>query len=383
MHAAKLTNNENFDADNVDSRYEKRFIQKEIEKKAKSLKREEMARINTLVERAMANDPRLLREKHRQQQEKERIANERKEKEEAEKRAKQEQQERIAKENAQREQQEKDRKAAAKVHYEKEKKRLRKARQGFRKIILATHEKANAVMEGRWESMEDMNDDVEFLCQNLDAPQIEELTTTLGGPNTDEPKLDGLLLVQEKLLLVKEGKSQEEAQAQLKKQRARQEENRRVEEAKAAAKKKKNKWTKEELSCLAKAVKKYPPGGANRWDTIALFINNQCKPETPKIKEECIEKYNQVAKIGITTKTSDEKKDEEDGNNNNNTNSSLWTELQLKQLQDALSKYPASSMDKNERWATIAKEVEGKTKKECVEQFKKIREALKQQQNKK
>jgi len=33
-------------------------------------------------------------------------------------------------------------------------------------------------------------------------------------------------------------------------------------------------WTKDELSTLAKAVKKFPPGGANQCDTISNFLNN-------------------------------------------------------------------------------------------------------------
>ena len=42
-----------------ESRYEKRYYQKEIDKRTKQLKRFEMNRIQTLVERAMEADPRL------------------------------------------------------------------------------------------------------------------------------------------------------------------------------------------------------------------------------------------------------------------------------------------------------------------------------------
>jgi DnaJ family protein C protein 2 len=38
-------------------------------------------------------------------------------------------------------------------------------------------------------------------------------------------------------------------------------------------------------------------------------------------------------------------------------------------LENALRKYP-SSMPANERWTNIAKEVTGKTKKQCVERYK-------------
>lgn len=49
-------------------------MKQEIDRKVKKMKREEMARINLLVERAMAADPRLRREKERDRLEKERQA---------------------------------------------------------------------------------------------------------------------------------------------------------------------------------------------------------------------------------------------------------------------------------------------------------------------
>jgi hypothetical protein len=45
--------------DNSESRFEKRFYQKEIDKRNRILKRTELTRIQTLVERAMEADPRL------------------------------------------------------------------------------------------------------------------------------------------------------------------------------------------------------------------------------------------------------------------------------------------------------------------------------------
>lgn len=45
-------------------------MKQEIDRKIKKMKREEMARINLLVERAMAADPRLRREREKERQEK-------------------------------------------------------------------------------------------------------------------------------------------------------------------------------------------------------------------------------------------------------------------------------------------------------------------------
>merc|ERR1719361_24233 len=55
-----------------------------------------------------------------------------------------------------------------------------------------------------------------------------------------------------------------------------------------------------------------------------------------------------------------------------------WSAEQQKALEAALQRHPAS-MDKNERWRLIAEEVPGKTKAQCVERFKFIREQLSQQ----
>ncbi|KAL3900825.1 MAG: hypothetical protein SGARI_006164, partial [Bacillariaceae sp.] len=140
-------------------------------------------------------------------------------------------------------------------------------------------------------------------------------------------------------------------------------------------------FTKEELSALAKGVKKFPPGGANRWDQISNYINNSCRPQDPKTKEECIETFNQINKAAKAQRngasapapapaaSAPEPAPAPD-------DASGWTAEQDQQLQDGLAKFPAT-MDKNERWTSIAKCVPGKSKKECVQRFKEIRNALK------
>ena len=53
----------------------------------------------------------------------------------------------------------------------------------------------------------------------------------------------------------------------------------------------------------------------------------------------------------------------------------MWNADQQLQLEFALKKYPAS-MDKVERWNAIAEEVDGKSRKECVERYKFLREQV-------
>jgi DnaJ family protein C protein 2 len=157
-------------------------------------------------------------------------------------------------------------------------------------------------------------------------------------------------------------------------------------------------WSKEELGALAKAVKKYPPGGSNRWDAIALFVNNLCKLPDPRTKEECIEKYNSIASsaaavaatapssaAAAAAPSSSAVADGDAGGDAVESSAAAeegaaWSEEQDALLQEVLRKYPAD-MEKNERWKMIARGVPGRTKKECVQRFKAIREVVRQGKN--
>jgi DnaJ family protein C protein 2 len=358
LAATKLTEH---DTDLAGDRYEKRWMEKEIGRKAKSLKKDEVARITKMVERAMALDPRLKREKVRLDKEKKEKARLKKEKRDKEEREAKEKEELAAKLIAEREEQEKQEKAEIKAKREKEKKKLRKSRQVFRRLIISEHE---ADSSGAWTSVEDMNDDIEIICEKLDAIELDNFTGILA----DDSNKNKLNIVIEKA----NGLRDDTAKAEKAKRRER-------DQLRIAAKEKEmatkaasapKEWSKEEISALAKGVKKYPAGGANRWGTIATFVNNLCKLPEPRRKEECIEKYNQIANSSSIGQTVSQTKKAA------KAPAAEWTDEENKLLQEGLAKFPAS-MDKNERWSSIAKGVPGKTKKECVARFKAIREALK------
>lgn len=366
LEAAKQTG-DHYDPDSADSRYEKRFMQKEIEKKSKSLKKEEMTRLNLLVERAMANDPRLRREKQKERDDKEKLAQQKRDAEEQAAKAASEAALRSAEEAARQEQEEKVQKANAKQQKETEKKILRKAKQTFRKLAMAAWQMASATgSTSTTTTMDMMNDQVEFLCDNLIAAELDDLSDTFGGiDSVDAPNVAALKRLNERVADVKEGRLEEQRKEAAK---------RKEELAKKSVAKPISTmvpWSKEELTALTKAVKKFPPGGANRWDAIASMINTLCKPDNPRTKEDCIHTYNKIVSLsGAPVLTS---------SNGNGApalvDEVVWTEGQDKALQDALKKYPAT-MEKNDRWAAIAKDVEGKTKKDCVNRFKAIRDAL-------
>ena len=230
-----------------------------------------------------------------------------------------------------------------------------------------------------WTDLEQMNDDVELLCEKLSTLELNSLSDVLGGAAAVEEG-SNTPICSEALSEIRQcaqetaaGVERQSLLAIKQRQQAREEAAEKAKEAKLAHAS--PPWTKEELSALAKAVKKYPPGGSNRWDAIALFINNLCQQPDPRSKEECIEKYNAISKAAAPPQV-DEKVPaateaaKEEG-------ADAWTEEQDSLLQEMLRKFP-SDMDKNERWKNIAQGVPGKTKKECVERFKAIRDAVKQ-----
>lgn len=356
LAASRITDH---DTDMAGDRYEKRWMEKEIARKAKALKKEEIARITKLVERSMSLDPRLKREKERIEREKMEKAKLREERLKKEEQERKEKEEKEARERAELEEKEREKQAQSKIKKEQEKKIIRKSRQSLRKLVLGLYENESKTDNPTWCSFHDMNDDVEILCENLSAAQLDSLTNKISVKSC-------LNIVSDKANELRDDTAKamkvEERQRELLRLQAKKKE----EAAKAARASKP--WSKEEISALTKAIKKYPAGGANRWETIALFVNNLCKLQDPRKKEECIEKYNQL--VNTSAPTSDTQSIA------TKTSACEWSEEQDKQLQTGLAKYPAS-MDKNERWSKIATEVTGKSKKDCVARFKAIREALK------
>ena len=374
------------DVDAADSRDEKRWMKQEIERKVKKMKKDEMARINLLVERAMSVDPRLRREK-------ERIARERKEKEDSKKRV---ELEKIIKENVEKELREREaaskradeemKKKESKKIKDAEKKQIRKARQLFRKLTMAAYQSSSpggseTGNDSVWDDLETMNDDIELLCDKLSILELTSLTDLLGGMEAVEEEsnisvnVSALVDVQQCARETAAGAERQSLITIQRRNEARKadEEKARIDKAARAT----SPWSKDELGALAKGVKKYPPGGSNRWDAIALYVNNLCKLPDPRTKEECIEKYNSIAASSAVppSSTSSSTLVTTDVGETIESSGGPWTEEQDALLQEMLRKYPAD-MEKNERWKMIAKGVPDMTKKDCVERYKAIRDAV-------
>ena len=226
---------------------------------------------------------------------------------------------------------------------------------------------------------------IELLCDKLSVLELTSLNDILGGAEAVEEGsntsvcMEALAEVKQCAVETAAGAERQSLLAIQQRTQARKEaadKAREVKLSKASAP-----WNKEELAALAKAIKKYPPGGSNRWDAIALFVNNLCKLPDPRTKEDCIEKYNQIASSAappsVSAGTTDSTSAADGDKNTDGSNEEAWTEEQDALLQEMLRKFPAE-MEKNERWKSIAKGVPGRNKKDCVQRFKAIREAVKQ-----
>jgi DnaJ family protein C protein 2 len=359
--------------ENAESRFEKRWYQKEIDRRAKKLKQQEQARITTLVERAMAVDPRLIQERKRQIEEKE-MKQKQREQDVLDKK-RQAEEANVAEE--QRINEEKGRKAQEKLQREKEKKMLRKAKQGLRRVVA---EALAALLEPEYA----LDDPVDDICGKLSRNQLLKFTAKLESLKSDAAQV--VKTVKERAANLDNEEPEEEedeneppvANGHTENGSAGTSKEKAAEPAPApASKPKKIPFTMEELSTLAKGVKKFPAGG-NRWDQITNYINAVCRPDNPRTKEECIEVYNQNKGKGPppANSASDAAAPKAAAAVPELSDEDVWTEEQDKLLQEGLVDNPAN-MDKNERWANISNLVPGKSKKQCVNRFKAIRDAIK------
>lgn len=263
--------------DNAGSRDERRWMIQENDRIAKKNKKKEMARITDLVMHAMEIDPRIVADKDAKKKEKEAVKMAR----EAESRRKEDELEAARKFFEQEELEAAERAKNSKVEKEKLKKLQSKGRNILRKLVRAAGEATSNVMS---------EDDMEKLCSSLELTDLNTVNDSMGGePATKNPEL---LIVAGYDLALKyltdskksEEQLQEEAKLARDEQRAAQEARQKDDKKRPAE----HFTTVDEMSMLSKAVAKFPAGTRNRWMTICTFLNEQLKPATNYVEDECI-----------------------------------------------------------------------------------------------
>lgn len=361
-----------FDEHNVEdaeSREEKRWMMKENKNGRAKRKKAEYKRVRMLVEHAKRDDPRIRAHEQR-------LAKEKAAAKEARKRRRQEEQERKATE-AQAEKERLEREAAEKKRQQDEertaaknkKKRLKKAKRALRNRCAEV-------------GISDEDDAVETWLSMLDLQQAEAALADL----TTEEQLRTEL-----------ASASARKQAMEQERRASMEKARRDQAAAQAEQAASGlvSWDHDEIVLLIKATKKFPGGTQRRWHQIAQMVNTAGKSHT-RTREECIKMSKQVS-----AKAASSMKKRLNNNAMTNYKRSIgegappapssaqasataagagWSASQQQQLEAALRKFP-SSMDKQERWRAIGAAVDGKTKKQCVQRFKELRNAARGQQS--
>ncbi|KAK2392657.1 dnaJ protein subfamily C member [Trifolium repens] len=408
---------EEFDLEQAESREHKRWMERQNAKQSEKSRKEEYARIRTLVDNAYKRDPRILRRKEEIKAEKKR----KKESKFMAKKLEEEEAARIAEEEKKRKAEE-DRKAAEvasqqKKVREKEKKLLRKERTRLRTLsgpISSQH------------VLDISEDDVEELCMSFDIDQLRGLCEKMEGKEVLEQAEALRDAVNSKKHAVDEKSNQQNGSVKAN--------GSSISSSLAGYEEKKEKpWTKEEIELLRKGVQKFPKGTSRRWEVVSEYIGTGRsveeimkatktvllqKPDTAKAFDTFLEKRKPAAQsiasplstreelegVSIpattpensaaisttatipapsttiktaptpptmttttTTTTNNISSEESQGV----SEQEVWSAVQERALVQALKTFPKEA---NQRWERVSAAVPGKTVNQCKKKFAMMKE---------
>lgn len=259
-----------YDLELAESREHKRWMERQNAKLREKARKEENARIFSLVENAYKRDPRIARRKEEEKAEKQRKKQAklqaRKDKEDEaarlleEERLRKEQEEKRAAEEA----------AAQKKSKEREKKLLRKEKSRLRAA-------ASEVVSRKVLGISD--DDIENLCMALEIDDLRRLCDDMEKKDLQQQGhiLKQVLGGQKDSSSAGPGSTTSEAanscitEDQKRKIGVSEEVNKPVSMLNLTEKKERP-WGKEEVELLRKAMQKYPKGTAQRWEVVSNYI---------------------------------------------------------------------------------------------------------------
>ncbi|XP_065556735.1 dnaJ homolog subfamily C member 2-like [Artemia franciscana] len=352
-----------------ESREERRWIEKQNKVERTRRKKEESARIRSLVDNAYACDPRIA--KFREDLRKEKLAKKLAKEEAARAKIEEKQREieqakeaeRIAKEKA--EEEEKKKMAEAKKAKEQHKKKLKKVRADIW-ALLKEHIQSDDVV-----GLEKANK----IADTLPLERLETLSEELKKINSSEKIW--LLLDQEISALEDKAADQKlarsaEATIQTKSQK---------EEVTTSG----ELWTYDETTNLIKAVNMFPAGTSQRWEVIANHLETHHKMSrsgkevlymakmlqnhgTQEMlrraasQQKGVVTKNREATISAEISSAEQREDKQ------------WLPDEQKRLEQALRSF---GPNEPERWEKISECVQTRTKKECMIRYKHIVDMVK------
>jgi len=378
--------------DDAEFREEKRWMERQNQKGRKKYEQEERRRMLNLVEVAERLDPRIRAERDEQEakkrEEKERRASLKQDAEDAKRREEEEKQQKLDQEQAERDEKErleKEERKAGKQVLKTLRQRMKKALQG----------------RGKCDFTELENLDIqEWALSFEEASPLEELCARLERLKT-APAVANLVRAELAEWRKRRETDQEKEEARIVETRRAEEQKAKEAKEAAAAAATGAPWKQEELGTLAKGLQKFPGGFAGRWGAIASLLGTcgyhrsekevmaktkemsdgaslrsmgsrldaMSTFQAPKAKAKAEPKAEPKAKADV-------KVPEKAAVAADAADPAEWSTEQQKALENALVEFPAT-LDKNERWKSIAEKVQGKTKSQCVERFKYLREMAK------
>ncbi|KAL1358321.1 hypothetical protein HN51_003617 [Arachis hypogaea] len=394
-----------FDLEQAESRDHKRWMERQNAKLSEKARKEEYARIRSLVDNAYKRDPRILRRKEEEKAEKQR----KKEAKIMAKRMQEEEAARIAEEEKRRKEEEEKRAAEVasqqKKVKEKEKKLLRKERTRLRNL-------SGPILSQQLLGISD--DDVEKLCMSFDIEKLRGLCEKMEGKQV----VDQAEVLRDALSCKKdETDKKEERSIQ---QNGAVKVNGSV--SLSNIEKKEKPWSKEEIDLLRKGMQKYPKGTSRRWEVISEYIGTGRsvdeimkatktvllqKPDSAKAFDAFLEKRKPAAQSiasplstreeleGVSIPAKPENSaaattnNSEDSNSNQTSGSApspaaangvsssseqdVWSAVQERALVQALKAFPKET---NQRWERVATAVPGKTVNQCKKKFALMKESF-------
>jgi DnaJ family protein C protein 2 len=403
-----------FNEDDAEDRYEKRWMAKENEKKTRAQKKLETARVRSLVELAHDLDPRVVAHRAAVAAEKKKKADEKA----AKRAAKEREAEQSKLDAAEAKELAAKQKKEDKVIREAYKKKMKGCRSSMRKMLklaavfgdvpLGTVETVIAGSED-----EDLLDLVDIISAAKEAHDAKTHDAAQAAEVALKFLNDALTQITGKVEAERVAREEKAAQDRLE---ARQKKEAEEARNKAAS----SEWTLIEESMLAKALIKYPGGSMRRWRNITEVMNHHFPDRVAPFTEKALLKRHNTAKTTPVVKVSDDvayaayqeekrlkeakrakaqqvnassstpSKDKKSSSSSSKSASSsspatpasakkakepsepvVWDAQSQKQLEDAI-RTADKSLGKA-MWDAIASQVPGKTRKQCKKRYKEIR----------
>lgn len=364
------------------AREERKWIEKQNKAVRAKLKKEEMARIRSLVDTAYSLDPRVL--KFKQDDKDRKLAAKQAKKEavrariEEEERRAQAEEEAARRQKAEQEAEEKARQTALKAERDAQKKVLKQQRTALRKLVKAN----NYYIKDDGELVHHMAS-LEKICESFQANEMEELAIRISSEGRDA-LLEAIKEVERRI--------EEERQALMDS----------AKRGSGSSSQGRSKggcapWSHEELQLLIKAVNVFPAGTNQRWEVVANFINQHAGSSVVRSAKEVLSKAKDLQSSDYTQNILKVSANKKAYNNFEKDKASVdipaaaserfdspaeqqglsmapWNATEQQLLEQALKTYPVNTP---ERWDKIAECIPSRSKKDCIRRYKELVEMVK------